>query len=258
MRQRSRWRRRAALTLLLTLLAGPATLARDRPAADCDTDKEDCATAVIELDGNPNVFYVGDGTVTAPRFKFNYAFGPFSGGYLGVNLVNLTPELREHFGVPDNIGVLVGRVEDDTPAAAAGVEVADVITAVDGEEVESASDLARLIRDREDGDRVELELYRDGSVMTLEATIAERKRSQFDVGKWLKARAGDDGNPFVLDIDPQSLKESIQHFHRLRLSGESGDDDDLHFSAMEKDLQEKIEALEKRLEALEKQLDDRN
>ena len=46
-----------------------------------------------------------------------------SGGYLGVELVDLTPELREHFGAPRDVGVMVGRVEPGSPAARAGLEV---------------------------------------------------------------------------------------------------------------------------------------
>src|SRR5580765_8248340 len=39
---------------------------------------------------------------------------------LGISLVDITPELRSHFGAPKDAGVLVGSVEKDSPAARAG------------------------------------------------------------------------------------------------------------------------------------------
>jgi S1-C subfamily serine protease len=53
-----------------------------------------------------------------------------SKGRLGVMVMSLTPELRKHFGAPDDRGVLVAHVEPDTPAAKAGVEVGDVIAPI--------------------------------------------------------------------------------------------------------------------------------
>ena len=41
-------------------------------------------------------------------------------GYLGVQLVEMTPDLRTHFGAPADAGVFIGKVEKDSPAAKAG------------------------------------------------------------------------------------------------------------------------------------------
>ena len=49
------------------------------------------------------------------------------GGFLGVSLIGITPELRAHYGSKD-AGVLVGRVEKDSAAAKAGIEVGDILT----------------------------------------------------------------------------------------------------------------------------------
>lgn len=102
------------------------------------------------------------------------AFG--AGGFLGVGLVELTPALRAHFGLPDrDHGILVSEVEAGSPAEIAGVEVGDVISAVDGEPVGRSRSLARRIRDREPGETVSLEVWRDGQVMTLTAALSERE-----------------------------------------------------------------------------------
>ena len=98
------------------------------------------------------------------------------GAFLGVQLTELTPELRTHFGVPDDAGVMVGKVVDDSPALRAGLEVGDIVTAVGDKPVASASALARAIRGNEDGDTVVLEVWRDGRVQKIDAALEERER----------------------------------------------------------------------------------
>ena len=98
-----------------------------------------------------------------------------SGGFLGVGFSELTPELRAHFGVPEDAGVMVSKVIDDSPASRAGVQVGDIISAVDGETVSSGRDLTRAISSREDGEATILEVWRDARVETLTATLEERK-----------------------------------------------------------------------------------
>ena len=101
--------------------------------------------------------------------------GMEGGAFLGVGLSPLTPELRAHFGVPEDLGVMVSKVEADSPAARAGVEVGDIIARVGGDDIGSASALAMNIRHREDGENVDLEVWRDGQVETLQATLAARE-----------------------------------------------------------------------------------
>lgn len=98
------------------------------------------------------------------------------GAFLGVELSDLTPELRTHFGVPQDAGVMVGKLVDESPAFRAGLEVGDIVTAVDGEPVAFSSALARAIRGHEDGETVVLEVWRDGQMQKISATLEERER----------------------------------------------------------------------------------
>ena len=67
-----------------------------------------------------------------------HAVGLFGGAYLGVELVNLNEPLRAHFGVPEGSGVLVSNVVENSPAARAGLQVGDILTRFDGEDVASS------------------------------------------------------------------------------------------------------------------------
>ncbi len=96
------------------------------------------------------------------------------GSYLGVAMVELTPELRRHFGVPEDVGVMVSQVMEDSPAQRAGVRVGDVVSAVAGDSVGSARQLAQAIAQRPEGEAVVLEIWRDGKLETLTATLETR------------------------------------------------------------------------------------
>ena len=90
-----------------------------------------------------------------------------SGRRLGVSTMQLNKQLADYFGVAK--GVLVTAVSEDGPAAKAGVKAGDVITAIDGEEVDSPGDLARITNNKKDGD-VTLTIIRNKTQQTIQVT----------------------------------------------------------------------------------------
>jgi hypothetical protein len=100
--------------------------------------------------------------------------GPWpGGGFLGVELTALTPELRLHFGAPEGAGVMVARVVEDSPAWRAGVRVGDIVTGIAGESVDGPASLAHGVRDR-GGETVDLEVWRDGRLEQVAVALEER------------------------------------------------------------------------------------
>ncbi|HSE21396.1 MAG TPA: PDZ domain-containing protein [Pyrinomonadaceae bacterium] len=93
---------------------------------------------------------------------------------IGVSTVALTKQLAAYFGIADGKGVLVTSV--DGPAAAAGVKAGDVITAVDGEKVETSGDVSRIINGKKDGP-VTLTIVRNKSQQTIQVTPADKNSS---------------------------------------------------------------------------------
>jgi predicted metalloprotease with PDZ domain len=87
-------------------------------------------------------------------------------------VTSLTPELRTHFGAPADRGVLVARVAPGTPAAAAGIEVGDVIVGVRGQKIDDGPDVLAALADLGKGAHARLELVRDGKSRTVDATLA--------------------------------------------------------------------------------------
>ena len=88
---------------------------------------------------------------------------------IGVSTTELSKQLADYFGIANGHGVLVTSVSDDGPAAKSGLKAGDVITAVDGEAVDSPGDIARLINRKKDGD-VTLTIIRNKSQQTIRVT----------------------------------------------------------------------------------------
>jgi S1-C subfamily serine protease len=87
-----------------------------------------------------------------------------SGVFLGVSTESST----------DPQGVRIVNVVADSPAAGAGLQEGDVVTAVDGEAVSTPAELARRIRSHDAGDEVTIAYTRDGSASEAQVELAER------------------------------------------------------------------------------------
>ncbi|HUP60501.1 MAG TPA: PDZ domain-containing protein [Thermoanaerobaculia bacterium] len=95
--------------------------------------------------------------------------------FLGVSLMTMNPELREHFGGTKDSGVMIESVESGSPADKAGLRVGDLILSVDGKDVDNAWDLRSALREKKDGDTVRIELVRNRARQTVVATLVERE-----------------------------------------------------------------------------------
>lgn len=173
---------------------------------------------------------------------------PVRRGYLGVGLVDLTPELRTHFGAPDDAGVMVSTVEDGSPADKAGLKVGDIITSLDGKDIESSWDLRGRVRDLKEGDQVPLQVWRDGKAQNVSATIAMRERPELDMGPILFRGDGEEG-PQIFQID----RDKLQGLH-WKTEGPTPMPGGFLRSPREAELEKRLKDLEKRLADLEKQL----
>lgn len=210
-----RSRERIALTArfaLLALVAGGLTVAAFAVPAQEPADGqrhvirlekkvacegEDCPEAA---EGARMIFVGEDGEVHELAGDHVHWVG--KGGYLGVMLTPMTAELRAHEGVPEDAGVLVSKVVEDSPAWRAGVRVGDVVTAVDGRAVATPHDLAHAVRGKKAGDAATLELWRDGAVQNLTATVEEREGAGPLARRFELRCEGDECNGIQGDFEP--------------------------------------------------------
>jgi membrane-associated protease RseP (regulator of RpoE activity) len=168
------------IAVLLTLTATVSLF------ADADADDKKRVTRTVVIRDGKVITDTGD--VVLDRMLLGG-----KRGYIGVSLVELTGALREHYGAPKDAGVLVGSVEDNSPAAKAGLKVGDIVISVDGNDIESQMDLRRAISDKKEGDSVRIDVLRGRSRQTVVATVAEREGARlFNLGELgdLPARLG--------------------------------------------------------------------
>ena len=115
--------------------------------------------------------------------------GEPSYAYIGVSTQALYPQLAEKLGIEAENGALVANVIEDGPAGKAGIRGGedeltfqgqaytaggDVIVSVDGEEVEGAEDLGRIIGGLEPGQTIKLGIVRDGDQESVDVTLSDR------------------------------------------------------------------------------------
>jgi C-terminal processing protease CtpA/Prc len=92
---------------------------------------------------------------------------------IGVNTQTLSKQLADYFGAKDG-GVLITSVTENSPAAKAGLKAGDVITAVDGEKVDSSGDITRAINKKQEGE-ISLTVLRDHNTRTVNLTPEKNK-----------------------------------------------------------------------------------
>lgn len=110
-----------------------------------------------------------------------FAFSPaFSGGsFLGVGVAEVTPERARDLKLREEYGVEITRLEDDSPAAKAGLKSGDVVLEFQGQRVEGIEQFGRLVRETPAGRTVKLVVSRGGATQTMQATVAARKNQAF-------------------------------------------------------------------------------
>lgn len=116
----------------------------------------------------------------------NYTFSFTGSRSLGVDVMTMTRQLAGKFNVKEGTGLLISRVYEDTAAAKAGLEPADVIVKAGGKEVKRLADLRNALGDLEDEGPITLEIYRKGKLKTISLVPDKNVYSAFGMFDKLK------------------------------------------------------------------------
>lgn len=98
--------------------------------------------------------------------------GSVERGWLGVAMQPITPTLAKAMGRPNHDGVVIDKVEPDSPAAKADLHQGDIVVAVDGNPIKGSRDLAMTIAAIQKGDTAKLTVWRDGHEQAIDVKIA--------------------------------------------------------------------------------------
>ena len=104
--------------------------------------------------------------------------------YLGISFVSITRQLADEEKLPVKVGALVGGrdangnaqpgVKAGTPAASAGIKDGDIIVSVNGKAIDEGHPLDATLAQFSPGDKVSVEVLRDGQHVTLQVTLGTR------------------------------------------------------------------------------------
>lgn len=150
--------------------------------------------------------------------------GSVTRGYLGVSIQDVTRDIADGVGLTAAKGAIVREPVADGPAEKAGIKSGDIITAVDGDQIDDALDLSRTIAGKKPDSSVELTIWRDGAESKLSvklqvlneaaADAADQNQdkpvppaplpSKSSVGLTLVPNGDGNGGLLIQDVDPES------------------------------------------------------
>ena len=144
------------------------------PAFNTDGDVVGVNTAIYSPSGGS----VGIAfSIPAPTVKNIVAQlkdkGSVSRGWIGVQIQRVTPEIADSLGLKKAEGALVAEPQSNGPAAKAGIESGDVITAVNGDAVKDERELARTIGGMAPGTAVKLNVLHKGEDKVVNLTLGQ-------------------------------------------------------------------------------------
>ena len=99
-------------------------------------------------------------------------------GYLGVGLNDVTPDNAKFFNLTGNTGALIASVTPNSPASRAGLKQGDVVTGVNGQPVETGSDLQVVVSEDAPGSKIQLDVERNGHPEKIDLTVGEYHKDQ--------------------------------------------------------------------------------
>lgn len=100
----------------------------------------------------------------------NYVFRIVGSRSLGLEVVNINPELAREFNVKDGTGLLVSKVYENTAADKAGFRVADILVKINDKSIASNSDLRQVLNTLPDEKAVTVLVYRKGKPLKITLT----------------------------------------------------------------------------------------
>ncbi len=236
-------------------------------------------TIVVERDGEKNEYTINiddkkalkgikekladmDVNIKTMMMDNDNVYSIHSGGYLGVQIQELTDGLRDYFKVKSDDGVLISEVVEDSPAEKAKLKVGDIIVSVNGDGVSTTSELQRAISREGSGADVSLEVIRKGRKKDYTATLGSQKNNFSWTGKMPMMDFGDDDhNVFFFSKDDQDFQLHTKHLKekvkKLKKSGQKLKKK--HKMRMvapmpDHDVHKDIEKLKKEIEALRKEI----
>lgn len=145
-------------------------------------------------------------------------YGKTHRGWLGVKIQDVTDEIADSVGMKAPMGALVVEITEGSPAAKAGVQVGDIITQFNGDDITEMRHLPRMVAESKIGEKASLTIWRKGKTLPLSLMIAELQDTEEDEA----AAAGAEGAPKLPPKEAEAILglnvATLDHAARQELS----------------------------------------
>ena len=126
--------------------------------------------------GNVGIGFAIPSNMIMPIKESLVKHGEVRRGLLGVSTQDLTPELVAAFNLDNKQGAAINRIENDSPAAKAGLEPGDVIVAANNKPVKNSQDIRNIVGLLQIGDKVTIDYYRGNEKKSVATVIGKQEQ----------------------------------------------------------------------------------
>jgi serine protease Do len=119
------------------------------------------------------------GLATSPAFSQATRTRTFTvqnagSSYLGIGVLDITPERARMLNLKEVRGAEVARVDENGPAAKAGIKQGDIVLEFNGTPLEGMEQLIRMVRETPPGRTIKVVVWRNGATQDIAVTVGER------------------------------------------------------------------------------------
>jgi serine protease Do len=98
--------------------------------------------------------------------------------YIGIQMTDVPEEYVDDLGLEDSKGAFIADVMFRSPAHEAGLQKYDVIVRIDGEDIQTSSDVQKIVRSKKPGDKLVVEVIRNGRPVSVTVIVGDRNEAQ--------------------------------------------------------------------------------
>ncbi len=122
-------------------------------------------------------------------------------GWLGISIQEVTPQLAQEFGLKESKGALISDVLEDSPAESAGLKRGDIVVELNGQPIETASQLRNHVAQLGVGTRARVQVIRSGKEKNIEIKIEAQPKEI--------AQAGEEGENALAGVQVRALTPEL-------------------------------------------------
>lgn len=131
-------------------------------------------------------------------------------GWLGVTIQNVDENTAKALGLPNTSGALIAEAIPGEPAESAGLRSGDVVVSINGQEVIDSGSLLRVVAQQAPGEKVRVEVFRDGKKQRFNVTLGTRDAERVAQGGRPSSRGEDNqaANSLGISLRPVNEREA--------------------------------------------------